>query len=124
MYDASLPWQISVILSGLVTSGTLLLAIEALEHLTKEENRKAILRASLAIGFIFVAFAVPIWYRTYMLLGYNGLVALVGFSTIPFVGIALAPKNRKKGFIIACYCLAGIYLAVSIGTVVMAVLQK
>lgn len=119
MYDTGLPWQIGTILSALGTIGTLFFAGIALERLIKDKNKKGILQASIATGLIYIVFAVPIWYRVYIQWGSDDLIALIALSIIPLWGFAI---GGIKGYQIAAYCLAGVYVIYAIVRVMIAIL--
>jgi len=127
MYDASLPWQIALILNTLGFIGSVIFANIAIDRLIEEEkekknqeNKRVILLASIALGFIFTVFTVPYWYRAYIQGGSSLLIALVSFAAVPLFGMAI---DRKRGFMIASYSLAGIYMLVSIATIIIAVIK-
>ena len=89
----------------------------------ESKNKGIITLISIALGCIFVVFLVPFWHSAYIRGGNSLFIAMISCITIPLFGTAIDYKNPKRGFMIASYTLAGIYLAASIIIVIMAVVQ-
>jgi len=98
MHDPTLPWQVDLLLNTLGFIGSVIFANIAINRLITEgkkekndrnrKNKRYILLASIALGFIFVVFTVPFWYQAYVRGGSNLLIALVAFAIVPMFGMA------------------------------------
>ena len=123
MYDASLPWQIGLALNGLGAIGALIFAGIAIDRLIEgkeKKNQKAILRASIALGLIFVVFAVPAWYIIYVKFGAFDFASIMVLSVLPFFGFAV---GGIKGDNITLYCIIAGFLIYAVVKMIMAAIQ-